>query len=172
MKKIKIKDITHIALSAAFIAVCSVISIPTSPPITLQTFAVFCTAALFGTRKGTLAALVYLALGAAGLPVFSAFRGGVGHLFSQTGGYLLSLIAAAFIVGLWKNRSFSLLALLTVIATVVIYTAGTLWFALFYASDMGITELLTVCVFPFIIPDAVKTALAIAVIRRISKKYK
>ena len=172
MKKIKINDITQIALAAAFIALCSLISIPTTPPITLQTFAVFCIAALFGAKKGVLATLVYLVLGAAGLPVFSAFRGGIGHLFSQTGGYLLALIAAAFIVGLWKNRKISLLAALAVVATIVIYTAGTVWFALFYGSGMGITELIMTCVVPFLIPDTVKTALAIALIRRLSRKLR
>lgn len=173
MKKIKITDITQIALSAAFIALCSMICVPTAVPITLQSFAVYCIAALFGSKKGVLATLVYLALGAAGLPVFSAFRGGLGHLFSQTGGYLTALIAVALIVGQWKKkRTTASLVSLMVISTVVLYICGTLWFALVGGAEGGIAKLLASCIAAFIIPDALKIALACVFIQRLSRKFK
>ena len=68
-KRFDTRDITYIALGAVLIAVCSWIGIPTTVPFTMQTFAVFCVLSLLGGRRGTLAIVVYLLLGAAGMPV-------------------------------------------------------------------------------------------------------
>ena len=63
---------------AVLLAICSWISIPTVIPFTLQTFAVFLTALLLGGKQGTIAILIYLLLGAVGIPVFSNFGAGLG----------------------------------------------------------------------------------------------
>ena len=68
-------DITVVAISAALITVCSWISIPLGPvPVTLQTLAILAVLLTAGGRRGTLAIVVYLALGAVGVPVFSGFK--------------------------------------------------------------------------------------------------
>ncbi|MBQ9924303.1 MAG: biotin transporter BioY, partial [Clostridia bacterium] len=73
--KLKTRDVALIGLFAALITICAWISIPLGPvPITLQTFAIFLTAALLGNRRGTMAVGVYILLGVAGLPVFSGFK--------------------------------------------------------------------------------------------------
>ena len=87
-EKLTILDMAFIALFAVIIAVCSWISIPAAVPFTLQTFAVFTAVGVLGGKRGTLCVLVYLLLGAFGVPVFAGFSGGLGAVFGMTGGYL------------------------------------------------------------------------------------
>ena len=96
-------DLAYVAVCAALMAVCSWISIPATVPFTLQTFAVFCSLGLLGGRRGTAAILVYLLLGALGVPVFAGFSGGIGILFGTTGGYLLGFILMGLIYWLGER---------------------------------------------------------------------
>ena len=66
-----VKDMSLTAMFAVLMAVCSWISIPTAVPFTLQTFAVFCAVSMLGGKRGFFAVLVYILLGAVGIPVFS-----------------------------------------------------------------------------------------------------
>ena len=100
---LNVQDITLIGLFTAVMAVCSWISIPATVPFTLQTFAVFLTCGLLGGRRGTLTVLVYLLLGAIGLPVFSGFTGGIGHLAGPTGGYIIGFIFSALVMWLGEQ---------------------------------------------------------------------
>jgi biotin transporter BioY len=85
---------------AIFTAIGAQIEIPHQPvPFTLQTFFVLLSGGLLGRRNGFLSMLMYLGLGALGLPVFSASSAGVARLLGPTGGYLLSFPVAAFVVG-------------------------------------------------------------------------
>ena len=93
-----VQDITYIAVFAALIAVCSWISIPTAIPFTLQTLGVFLAVGMLGGRRGTAAVVVYLLLGAAGLPVFAGFTGGLGILFGYTSGYFLGFLLSALLM--------------------------------------------------------------------------
>ena len=88
----KTTDLVYTALCAALIAVCSWISVPAAVPFTLQTFAVFAALNLLGGKRGTTAVLVYILLGAVGLPVFSGFKGGPGVLLGTTGGYIIGFL--------------------------------------------------------------------------------
>ena len=81
---VKALDLIYIAIGAALISICSWISIPTAVPFTLQTFAVFLVLLLLGGERGTIATLIYILLGAVGVPVFAGFSGGVGILFGST----------------------------------------------------------------------------------------
>ena len=76
----KTRDMVYIAFFSIIIAVGSWISIPMAVPFTLQTFAVFIAVGILGGRRGTLAVLLYILLGAVGIPVFAGFKGGVGAL--------------------------------------------------------------------------------------------
>ena len=78
--KIRTYDMAYIAVFTVLIAICSWISIPTAIPFTLQTFAVFLSVSVLGGKRGTMAVLLYVLLGAIGLPVFSGFTGGIGIL--------------------------------------------------------------------------------------------
>ena len=163
----------YIAAGAALIAVCSWISIPTAIPFTMQTFAVFLLMLVLGGKRGTSAVLVYLLLGAAGLPVFSGFTGGIGILLGNTGGYLAGflLLGVVYMIAerlFGEKLQIKTSALLTGLA--VCYAFGTAWFMLVYTKANGAVGLGTVlgwCVLPFILPDLVKLALALALSRRL-----
>lgn len=74
------------ALFAAFCAVCSQLTIPIQPvPITLGTFAVLLAGGFLGFRYGLMSIVIYLLLGAAGVPVFSMMRSGVSVIAGTCG---------------------------------------------------------------------------------------
>ena len=99
--RLSTRDYCMIALCTSVIAVMAqiVIPLPMGIPITLQTFAVALTAVILGEKKGTLAVLVYLLLGAIGLPVFHSFTGGLQAFVSPTAGFLLSFPVMAWHIG-------------------------------------------------------------------------
>ena len=90
--KTKISDLVYTAVGIALICVCSWISIPMPVPFTLQTFAVPVVLLLLGGKRGTLATVIYVIMGAIGIPVFAGFTGGPGILFGSTGGYIIGFI--------------------------------------------------------------------------------
>ncbi|HEY5554185.1 MAG TPA: biotin transporter BioY [Cellulomonas sp.] len=102
-------DVALVATFAAFIAVCAIlpaIPVPGSAvPITLQTFGVMLAGLVLGAPRGALAALLYLAVGAAGLPVFAGGAGGVGVFASLSAGYLLAFPLAAALAGYLATRA-------------------------------------------------------------------
>lgn len=174
----KVLDMVYIAIGAALIAICSWISIPTAVPFTLQTFAVFFVLLLLGGERGTIATLVYVLLGAVGVPVFAGFSGGIGILLGSTGGYIIGFLFVGLIYILFekffkKNIVMKIVAL--VLGLAVCYAFGTAWFMHVYIKNSGEVGLLTVlgwCVFPFIIPDLIKMALAVIVAKRIEPVIK
>jgi biotin transport system substrate-specific component len=171
----KVKDMTLIALFAAIMAICSWISVPAPVPFTLQTLAVFLAVGLLGGKRGTIAVAVYILLGAVGLPVFAGFSGGIGTLLGLTGGYIIGFLACALVMwgffyifgdGTWQLASAMILGL------AVCYALGTVWFMEVYLRTTGPITLLSVlssCVFPFIIPDLIKAALALVLAGRLKK---
>jgi len=167
------RDIAYIALGAALIAVCSWISVPMTVPFTMQTFAVCLAAALLGARRGLWTVACYLLLGALGAPVFSGFRGGFGVLLGATGGYLAGFLLTALIVGLAAERFArrrAALAASMALGVLVCYVFGTAWFVLVYTRDTGpvtVGAALGWCVLPYLLPDAVKIALACALTGRL-----
>ena len=167
--KLKTIDMVYIAMMAALMAVCSWISIPGDVPFTLQIFGLFCVLGLLGGKRGTLAVLVYLLMGAIGLPVFSGFSGGLGRLLGTTGGYLIGYIFSGLIywlvIKLLGEKRWTM-AVGMVLGLVVCYAFGTVWYVLVYARQaehIGFMAALMRCVIPFILPDLIKIALALAV---------
>ena len=172
--KLTTRDLAYMALSAARIAVCSWISIPTTVPFTMQTFAVCLVTALLGLRRGMWAVLCYILLGAVGAPVFSGFKGGISVLLGPTGGYILGFLFTALIVGLAVQkfgRSVPVLICAMAAGILVCYAFGTAWFMYVYARKTGPISLGTAlawCVLPYLLPDAAKIALAVVLVRRLS----
>lgn len=173
--KLKTKDLALCALFAALIAVCAWISIPATVPFTLQTFAIFAALGLLGGKRGTVAVAVYLLLGAIGVPVFAGFQGGIGALLGTTGGYLLGFLLTALIVWGMEARFGSkagVFLLSAVLGMLVCYAFGTAWYLVVYARTKGAISLATAlgwCVVPFLIPDAVKIALAVLLRGRLKR---
>lgn len=169
MKKSTFKslELVYVAVCAALMAVCSWISIPTVVPFTLQTFAVFLAVGILGGKLGTLAVLVYILLGAVGVPVFAGFSGGLGVLVGPTGGYIIGFIFSALVMWLIEKlagRKLWVLGLSMALGLIVCYAFGTAWFMVQYANNGNPISLATAlgwCVIPFIIPDVIKIALAL-----------
>lgn len=174
----KTKDMVYIAVFAVLITICSWISIPTTVPFTLQTFAIFLTVGLLGGKRGSMAVLVYILLGCVGVPVFAGFSGGIGILAGQTGGYIVGFLCSALVMwgmerlagtGLWIQ------VISMVLGLVACYAVGTAWFMVVYGQNtgaVGIGTVLSWCVIPFIIPDLVKIALAAIMTRRLAPVLK
>ena len=130
----------NISLFSALIAICSWVSIPTIIPFTLQTFAVSLCIGLLGTRRALLSIGIYLLLGAAGVPVFSGFSGGMGVLFGTTGGYLVGFLLMALVSGAIISRfgrSFISLFLAFFFGLALCYAFGTAWYLLLYLRNTG-----------------------------------
>lgn len=156
MTRFPVRQMTRCALFAAQIAVCAWIGIPLGDTVfTLQTLAVFLTLGLLGGKWGTVSILCYLLLGAAGAPVFSGFRGGIGMLLGPTGGYLWGFLCTGLCfraVEKWGRIPAMILGQL------VCYGCGTLWYAVYTGG--GIEWILLQTVVPYLLPDAVKLLLA------------
>lgn len=172
------QDITYIGLSTVLIAICSWISIPTTVPFTLQTLGVFLTIGLLGGKRGTISIIIYIVLGAVGLPLFAGFSGGVGIIMGNTGGYILGFLFTGLIM--WAieklfGNSYLTLAVSMIIGLIVCYAVGTLWFITVYTQNtgsIGVISVLGLCVFPFIIPDLIKIIIALYLTKRLKKVIK
>ena len=179
-----IYDLVLISVSAALITICSWISIPLGPvPFTLQTLGILAVMLTVGGRRGTIAILVYLALGAVGVPVFAGFKGGIMSFIGPTGGFLIGFVFGALVY--WLLEKLFLKKLMTtpvktwifgmlgfLVFEVVMYIVGVIWFMTVYAAQTGPVGLATVmswCVIPFIIPDIVKMVVAVLTGERASK---
>lgn len=153
------------ALFAALIAVGAFIAIPIGPvPIVLQNFFVLLTGLLLGPRWGLVACGVYLLAGALGLPVFAGGTGGIGRFFGPTGGYLLAYLPAVFITGfISQNKKKAIVwdSVAMILASMVIYALGASW--LKFSTGMTWSKSLAVGMFPFLLGDALKIAVAIVV---------
>lgn len=171
-------DMAYIALFAVLITVCAWISIPLAVPFTLQTFAVFAALLILGGRRGTCAVGVYLLLGAVGLPVFAGFRGGLGTLLGTTGGYIAGFLFCALLFWAVSARLGGKLwaqVLGCLAGLAACYAFGTAWFLTVYArtaGPIGLGAALGMCVFPFVVPDLVKLALALALSRRLAGRLR
>lgn len=167
-------DVALIIGGSLLIALCARLAVwlPLSPvPVTGQTFAVLMIGALFGARRAGLSVLAYIIEGAAGLPVFAAGAGGIAWLLGPTGGYLVGFVPAAYITGFlaqnrWDRRV-GTTVLAMILGNVVIYAFGLLWlFCLKHLFMLPIARdgILASGLYPFIIGDLLKIALAAAVL--------
>ena len=168
------KDLTAAALLAALAAVCAQLILPTpwGVPMSLGTLGVFLAAGLLGAKGASVSMLIYLALGAVGVPVFAGFRGGLGVLAGPTGGYLVGYLALAALGGALCDRlpeSKYRLPLAFACGLAACYALGTLWFAA--STETPIMSALMICVLPYLPADAVKIAVAAVLCRRIRKAF-
>ena len=170
------KTMALIAVMAAVICVLGPLSftIPISPvPISLTNLAVYLAVYVLGMKRGTISYLVYLLIGLAGLPVFSAFTGGAGKLFGPTGGYLIGFIFMALICGFfiekWPSKLYLHFAGM-VLGTAECYLFGTIWLA--FQANMGFYAALAAGVLPFILGDLAKIFIALIVGSALRKQLK
>lgn len=166
---LNVATMTRVALMAAVTAVAAQISIPlpfTPVPFTLQVLAVILSGLLLGPRYGALAQVIYVLLGAVGVPVFAQFHGGLGVVFGPTGGYLLSYPFAAAVAGLAayaaanaiRRRALWISFLWGAAGLAVIYALGATWLSV--VAHLPIAVAVVQGVLPFVVFDLIKVGLA------------
>ena len=163
-------DLARAGLFAALILVCThlAIPLPSGVPLTLQTFAVALGGFLLGPTYGTLAVGVYLLLGAAGLPVFSGFTGGIGRFAGPTGGFLLGFLLLAAGCGLGRGRSLPLRFLPGLAGLLLCHFLGVWWYSrtagpAFPAAALSVS-------LPFLPKDVASLVFALAFARLLEKR--
>jgi len=157
-----------VALGAVLVAIAAQIALPlpgTPVPMTLQPLAVLLVGGLLGPGLGASSMILYLVLGAAGLPVFTPFGlPGLARLVGPTGGYLLAYPVAAFAVG-WlagDGRAVGRLALGVLAGLVLIHLGGLAQLVILTGSGSGALRLGTL---PFVVGDLLKLGLAILILK-------
>lgn len=163
--KVSIQDICSIAIMTAVTSVMAQIAIPMpmGVPMTMQTFAVSLAGIVLGAKRGALSMLIYLLIGAVGVPVFSNFGSGIQVILSPTGGFLLSFPLMAYLIGIGAEmrRKKGMYILLFTLGTSVNYVAGVLFFC--FITKSSVIAGITACVLPFI-PTAVIKAIGASVL--------
>lgn len=163
-QKTKTKQMVLIALMTAVTCVLGPLSIPLpfSPvPISLTNFAIFLAIFVLGMKNGTISFIIYLLLGAVGVPVFSSFRGGLQVLAGPTGGYLIGFIFLALIMGFALDhfdRKLVPTIIGMIIGMAVCYAFGTVWLAKLLS--LSFKEGLMMGVIPYLPGDAAKIIIA------------
>lgn len=169
----KVKNMALCGMCAAVLILCAWISFPIgNVAITLQTFGIFLCLGVLGGKLGSIVILVYLLLGAVGVPVFSGFRGGFGTLLGASGGYLTGFLACGLIYWqvttlLPKGQVAGMLA-----GLLACYCIGSLWYYRFYLAAGGSGTLTVIFLqnLLFLPTDLLKLFLARYVTKRILKK--
>ncbi len=161
-----------IVVSASlFVALCARITLPlpfTPVPLTLQNFGVLLVGLTLGSRRGFSALAVYLAEGAAGLPVFNPTGpGGVPQLLGATGGFLLAYPFVAGLAGWIMERgrkSFARAAIAGTLAEIVLFAGGISWLFLLTHSFV---QALRIGLFGFVFAEVIKVLAAAAIATRL-----
>ena len=159
------KKIVLIGLMTAVTCILGPLSIPLpfSPvPISLTNFAIFLAVFILGMKDATISFIIYLLLGAVGVPVFSAFSGGLGKLVGPTGGYLFGFIFLALIMGFFMehfDRKIVPTIIGMIIGMAVCYIFGTVWLA--KLMNLSFNEALALGVLPYLAGDVAKIIIAV-----------
>lgn len=166
-KGLQVREMTYIGIFTAMIIITGYIQIPlpfTPVPITLQTMAVMLAGLLLSRKEAGLSMLVYVLLGAIGLPVFAGGKGGLDVIVGPTGGYLISWIFAAWSIAAFKGSKMNLLrfGIVSLLGGIVlVYLIGVPWLAFSTGMDMG--KAIAVGAVPFLLGDLFKWVLALMV---------
>jgi biotin transport system substrate-specific component len=178
VRSISAQKAVMVLAGVGILAASAWLSVPFYPvPLTMQTLAVLLIGGTLGPAMGVSSVIGYLALGAAGAPVFHGGLGGVAVLGGPTGGYLIGFIPAAFLMGLASRlagrrpavpslrsavRRMTLLAAGAVLASLAIYAVGLPWLGL--VTGMGLHKVLSVGAVPFLLGDLLKVAVAVGAV--------
>lgn len=154
------KSLIQILFGIILLFICSQLSIGIQPiPITMQTVAVMLIGLLATPRMAISIVLIYLILGAVGVPVFANFQSGQKALFGPTGGYLWGFLLAVFIMSSLNKhinkRKILHIVLNCLIGTVIILLVGVIWLKFFIGFGAAINS----GFYPFIIPGLIKVFL-------------
>ena len=172
-RKMHSSDMTQVGVICAVLCILSpwAIVLPISPvPISFSLIAIYLSVYLVGYRKALLGCVLYLFLGAIGLPVYAGGMAGIGRLFGPTGGYLFGYLAVIWVFGLlgegrgkkWMQSGAMVIGLLC------LYAIGTVW--LMVQTKMTVSAALMAGVVPYIIADILKILFVTVLGDRIRKR--
>jgi len=160
----RVRQVAIVIGASLFVALCARLSLPlpfTPVPLTLANFGVLLVGVLLGSKRGFAALALYLAEGAAGMPVFSpAGPGGIAQLLGPTGGYLLAYPLAALVAGWIAERapaSFAKFAIAALAAEAVIFAGGLSWLMVLTHTA---TQAVSFGLYPFVFGEVIKVAVA------------
>lgn len=162
--KITTKEIVCVGMFAAVLAVLSQISIPmpSGVPITLQTFAVALTGVVLAWKLGTASMIVYILLGAVGVPVFAGFSGGAQVLVNYTGGFIWGFIVMTLLCGIGIQRKNKVIGILFGLAGLAVcHLFGTIQFM--FVMKMGFVESFLLASAPYLIKDVISVVLGFVI---------
>jgi biotin transport system substrate-specific component len=167
------RQVAIVVGASLFVALCAQVTIPLLPltpvPLTVQNFGVLLVGLLLGSRRGFAALALYLAEGAAGLPVFSHSPTGlvgIAHLIGPTGGFLIAYPFVAFLAGYIAERgakTFARAVEAAFVAEVVLFTAGLTWLYLFTHS---LAKAAYLGLYFFVAAEVIKVMLAAGIASR------
>jgi biotin transport system substrate-specific component len=175
MTRLTVVDLARIAVFAALIAALAQASVHlfgNAVPVTGQTLGIMLAGLVLGAVRGGLAALVYVVLGAIGLPIFAGGTGGMGVISGPTGGFILAFPVAAFVIGLLVRRhmSGSVAFTASVLAGIgLIYLAGVPWLA--WRLGISAEEAMLAGAVTFLPGDLIKAGLATYVALGVHRAY-
>lgn len=162
------------AIAAAILCVFSPISLPMgSIPISLALFAIAFISCVLPWKQSVAAVIIYILLGACGLPVFSGFIGGFQQITGITGGFIIGYIPCSLIVSLLVGRYAEkkiIYPISMILGIAICYLSGTIWYSI--QTSTAFSASLAVCVLPFIIGDIIKISVASAMGSAIRKRLK
>lgn len=158
----KLQMLIVTALFAAITGILAQVVIPLPlVPITGQTLAIGLAATILGSRYGTLSSILYIIIGAVGVPVFAQMTSGFGVIFGPTGGFLVGFIPTAFIIGYYLEKTkFTILQafIANIIGMFVTLIIGTVW--LKFVADLSWMAAFMSGFAPFIVGGIIKAILA------------
>lgn len=168
-RKFTTREMVLVGMFAAVLAVISQISLPmpTGVPITIQVFGVALVGAVLGSRLGTTAILVYVLLGAIGLPIFANFSGGISSIVGVTGGYIWAWPIMTWLCGIRpktenKTKNLAISIVFALIGLLIVETIGGLQWH-FVGGSMSIPAIAVYSLTAFIPKDIVITVLAVLI---------
>ena len=170
MKRKSSVKIVLCGIFAAFTAICAMISIPFGlVPMNLAHVAIFISAWILGPVWAAASQIIYVVIGMIGLPVFSNFSAGVGHILGPTGGYILAYPLVAYAAGLVFNskkiKGGKGIVLGLILGWVIEYVVGTLYYSV--VTSVSVWAATVVCVLPFIIGDVCKSVAVFFICKKI-----
>ena len=168
MKK-PLYKIVRSGVFAAMISISSFIVVPIGPvPVSASLLAVMLCSVILSPFESFCASLVYIIMGAVGLPVFSGGSGGIGVLFGYTGGYIWSYPLLSIVISLFsqfKRKRKIINYVITfcgcLIGMIISYTLGTAQYML--VTGNNILSALFTCVLPFLFIDLIKSIIAVSI---------
>lgn len=169
----KINELTKMSICIAIICISAYISfpLPFSPVmITAQTIAINLVALILTPKQSFIVTLLYIILGAFGLPVFSGGTSGFGRIFGPTGGFILGFLIITPLMSYFKGKDYNFkryLSVTIIIGMIVLYAIGTIFMSI--VQKISIVQALSLAVFPFIVGDIFKCVLSSFIAVKLNK---